>query len=185
MQTIQASASKLCQLRSKTSWRVICPSNNLYLKQTSSIQNTAHMALACSFCHHTSARNLNWDILNDSDFKAWVKCCGRPCSGSDTFTSSYTKPWSLWWIFKSITCKINMVCTSDKTRQSHIDWPPKVDGNSTWDCTRNIPSTIQLSIFLGASVIILTSSLLKRVDLSVEILSPSIWTKVKGTDVRG
>ena len=39
--------------------------------------------------------------------------------------------------------------------------------------------------FLGATVIILTSSLLKRVDLSVDILSPSIWAKVKGTDVRG
>ena len=30
---------------------------------------------------------------------------------------------------------------------------------------------------------ILTSSLLKRVDLSVDILSPSIWAKVNGTDV--
>ena len=37
---------------------------------------------------------------------------------------------------------------------------------------------------LGASVIILTSSLLKRDDLSVDILSPSIWAKVKGADVR-
>ena len=42
---------------------------------------------------------------------------------------------------------------------------------------------IQASIFLGAYVIILTSSLLKRVYLSVDILSPSIWAKVKGTDV--
>ena len=63
-----------------------------YLKQTSSIQNTAHTALACSFWHHLSASNLKWD---DSDFKAWVKYFGMPCSGPDTFTSPYTKPWSL------------------------------------------------------------------------------------------
>ena len=95
VQEIQVSASTLCQFRSKTSWCVICPSNNLYLKQTSSIQNTAHLALACSFWHHTSLSYPNWDFLNDSDFKAWVKYLGMPCSAPDTFTSSCTKPWPL------------------------------------------------------------------------------------------
>ena len=130
MQEIQVSASTLCQFRSKTSWHVICSTNNLYLKQTSSIQNTARMVLACSFRHHTSASNHNWDVLNDSGsrlwclsvnlslahwypgircgtwlyrflifaplltLKAWVKYFGMPCSGPDTFTSPFTKPWS-------------------------------------------------------------------------------------------
>ena len=92
--TIQVSASTLCQFWSKASWRVICPSNTLYLKQTTSIQNTAHKVFACSFRHHTSASNLIWNVLNDSDFKAWVKYFGMPCSGPDTLTFPFTKLWS-------------------------------------------------------------------------------------------
>ena len=38
---------------------------------------------------------------------------------------------------------------------------------------------MQASTFLGASVIIPTSSLLKRVDLLVDILGPSVWEKSK------
>ena len=73
------------------------------------------------------------------------------------------------------------------TRQVRVIFasPPKVEDKSTWDCTSDIPSTIQTSNWLGASVIILTSSLLKRVELSVDtcILSPSIWAKVIGMGV--
>ena len=47
----------------------------------------------------------------------------------------------------------------------------KVEGKSTCDCISNIPSTKHTSTFQGAPVIILTSSLLKRVDLSIEVLS--------------
>ena len=61
--------------------------------------------------------------------------------------------------------------------------PPKVGCKSTWHCTRIIPSTIQTYTFLGAFVSILTSSLLKRVDLSVDISSLSICAKVEGTEV--
>ena len=170
--TIQVSASTLCQFRSRTSWRVICPSNNLYLKQTSSIQNTAHMALACSFRHHTFARGLNWDVFNDSDFKARVKYFGMPCTGPDTFTPSYTKPWYLVISLIDGYLKVAHAKSTWFARLTRRDrvifaWPPKVAGRSIWDCTRNIPSTIQASIFLGASVIILSSSLLKRVDFSI------------------
>ena len=153
----------------------------------SSIKNTAHMALACLFRHHTS--NLNWDMLNDSDFKAWVKYFGMPCSGTDTFTSSYTKPWSL---VISLIDGYSKVSHAKSTwfahltrRDSHICLTTKSWRQINIRLYRNIPSTIKESIFLGASVIIITSSLLKRVDLSVDILSPSIWAKIKVLDVRG
>ena len=183
--TISVSASTLCQFRSKTSWHVICPTNNLYLKQTSWIQNTAHMAIPYSFQHHTSASNLNWDVLNDSDFNAWVKYFGMLCSGPDTFTSPYTKPWSSLVIslidgyLKVPYAKYTWFARLINRDRVAFAWPPNVKGKSTWDCTRNIPSTIQASTFLGASVIILISSLLKRVDLLVDILSPSVWEKSK------
>ena len=47
------------------------------------------------------------------------------------------------------------------------------------------PSTITVSTFLGASVIVLKSSLLIRVDLSVEIVVPLIWAIFKRICVRG
>ena len=53
------------------------------------------MVLACSFQHRTSASYLNWEVLNDSNFKAWVKYFGMSCSGPNAFTSPYTKPSSL------------------------------------------------------------------------------------------
>ena len=52
------------------------------------------MASSCSVCQNTSASNLNWDVLNDSDFKSWVKYFGIPCLDQNTFTSHYIKLWS-------------------------------------------------------------------------------------------
>ena len=130
--TIQVSTSTLYQFRSKTSWRVICPSNNLYLKQTSFIQNTANMAFACSFRYHTSARNLNWDVLNGSDFKVWVKYYGMPCSAPDTFTSPNTKPWSPLVIslideyFKVSHAKSTWFARLTRRDRVTFAWPPKV-----------------------------------------------------------
>ena len=75
------------------------------------------MALACSFWQHTSASNLYWDVLNDSDFKVWVKYFGRSryiylfLYQTMIFSGNIIN----WWIFKNVTCKIYM------TRQdSHI-----------------------------------------------------------------
>ena len=106
--------------------------------------NTAHMTLACSFRHHTSASNLNWDVLNDSDFKAWVKYFGMPCSGPDTFTSPYTKPSLVLSLsdgyFKASHAKSSWFARLKRRDRVLFAWPSKFEGKSTWDCTRNIPS---------------------------------------------
>ena len=87
-----------------------------------------------------SVSNLNWDVINDSDFKAWVRYFGMPCSGPDTFTSPFTKSWSLVislidWYLKVSHEKSTWFARLTRQDRVAFAWPPKNEGKSAWDCT--------------------------------------------------
>ena len=150
----------------------------LFVHQTSSKPKYSSFVFspaAYSCRNHSSLWNRNRDYLSHSDFNAWVIFWPTLFCPKKFYLSPTEPRSSLVVSIIDGSCKIYTFCKSDKTRQNPFARPPNVEGKSTRDCIRNIPSMIRTSTFVEAYMIIVDSSSLKNFDSPVELFIPSIW----------